>query len=177
MGNYTTASGGFSTAMSSGTEATGDYSTAMGNSTKARSYGETAIGLYNTDYTPGSTTNSNSNDRLFVAGNGTSSTFRSNAFAVLKNGNVNFSGVITDDGSGLTNLPLVSGMDGSPGADGATGATGPTGVTASISGILYTVTDSSLLKTKITNQEDITNLCVSKITNMRELFSSKYSFN
>ena len=51
------------------------------------------------------------------------------------------------------------------------------GDTASIGGILYTVTDSSLLKTKITNQEDITNLCVSRITNMRELFSNNYSFN
>ena len=51
------------------------------------------------------------------------------------------------------------------------------GDTASIGGILYTVTDSSLLKTKITNQEDITNLCVSRITDMGRMFYGVSSFN
>lgn len=107
MGNMTTASGHFSTAMgrfsvANGENSTamgywghasGDYSTVMGQHTNAPSAYETAIGRYNIDYTPANPTDWNSNERLFVIGNGTGSTSRSNALTVLKNGNI---GIGTD---------------------------------------------------------------------------------
>tara|TARA_R110002049_G_scaffold99113_6_gene241678 strand:- start:4113 stop:5420 length:1308 start_codon:yes stop_codon:yes gene_type:complete len=64
--------------------ATGNNSIAMGYRTTAPSYLETAIGRLNSDYTPASTTSWNSEDRLFVIGNGASN--RNNAMTVLKNG-------------------------------------------------------------------------------------------
>jgi len=45
------------------------------------------MGIFNTDYTPSSTTNFVNGDRLFVIGNGTGSLGRSDAVTVLKNGN------------------------------------------------------------------------------------------
>ena len=87
MGSSTTASGQTSTAMGQETSASGETSTAMGRNTTAPSFGETAIGLYNTTYTPASATNWDSSDRLFVVGNGTTSTTRSDAMVILKNGN------------------------------------------------------------------------------------------
>ena len=101
MGNYTTASASYSTAMGYYTDATGGYSTAMGNNATASgsvsfamgnyvsapSGYETAIGCWSTNYTPVSTTGSFGGDRLFVIGNGTSTSERSNAITVLKNGN------------------------------------------------------------------------------------------
>ncbi|MDP6909817.1 MAG: tail fiber domain-containing protein, partial [Flavobacteriales bacterium] len=63
-------------------------STAMGYQTTAPSYLETVIGQFNTTYTPFSTAGWNAADRLFVIGNGTGSSARSNAMVVLKNGNV-----------------------------------------------------------------------------------------
>ena len=79
LGYGTLASGFASTAIGSVTTASGYSSTAMGYSTTAKSGYETAIGRYNTDYTPTSTTDWNSADRLFVIGNGTGPTARSDA--------------------------------------------------------------------------------------------------
>jgi len=87
MGGETTASGVASTAMGGETTASGYSSTAMGALTTAKSSYETVIGRLNSDYTPQSTTGWDPGDRLFVIGNGTSSTERSNAMTVLKNGN------------------------------------------------------------------------------------------
>ncbi|MGB0458350.1 MAG: tail fiber domain-containing protein, partial [Chitinophagales bacterium] len=70
------------------TNATGNLSTAMGNYTTAPSFSETVIGRYNTNYTPGNTSGWSTTDRLFVVGNGTNSTSRSDAMVILKNGNV-----------------------------------------------------------------------------------------
>jgi hypothetical protein len=109
MGRSTTSSGAYSTAMGRNTRATQEYSTSMGNTTTASgdvstamgvgsnafSYAETAIGIYNTTYTPTSTTDINSTDRLFVVGNGTSSSALSDALVMLKNGNTTFSGTVT----------------------------------------------------------------------------------
>jgi hypothetical protein len=86
MGLATTASGSGATAMGGETTASGNWSTAMGYLTTAPSFCETAIGSWNTTYTPLSTTSWNPSDRLFVIGNGNSSS--SNAVTVLKNGNV-----------------------------------------------------------------------------------------
>ncbi len=88
MGYWTTASELYSAAMGYYTTASGSASTAMGSYTAAPSFVEVVIGRHNTAYTPGSTTGWNSNDRLFVIGNGTSSSAQSNAMTVLKNGRV-----------------------------------------------------------------------------------------
>jgi hypothetical protein len=87
FGSSTTASGIVATSFGSGTTASGIGSTAMGGSTSAKSFIETALGLYNTDYTPASATTWVADDRLFVLGNGTSDSARSDALIVYKNGN------------------------------------------------------------------------------------------
>ncbi|MES1250095.1 MAG: hypothetical protein ABUL46_05390, partial [Chitinophaga rupis] len=56
------------------------------------SFGELVTGLYPTAYTAGSTTSIVPTDRLFNIGNGTSTTARSDAFTVLKNGNTTING-------------------------------------------------------------------------------------
>lgn len=94
IGSNTEASGVYSTAMGVNTEASGNLSTAIGVYTVASSPSETVIGTFNTNYTPNSTTNWDSNDRLFVVGNGNFSTGdRSNALTILKNANT---GIVTD---------------------------------------------------------------------------------
>ena len=73
--------------MGAFTTASGRSSTAMGHNTIVRSFGEMVIGSFNTDYTPNSATTWNSLDRLFVVGNGSSLSSRSDALVILKNGN------------------------------------------------------------------------------------------
>ncbi len=87
-GNGTIASGQYSVAMGYNTKANGTSSTTLGNNTTAASGYETVIGRFNTTYTPISLTGWNDSDRLFVIGNGTSSTLRCDALVVLKNGNI-----------------------------------------------------------------------------------------
>ena len=84
MGVATTALSVASTAMGFGTTASGSNSIAMGYSTNASSYLSTAMGRYNVD--GGNATSWVATDPLFEIGNGTSTTSRSNAFTVLKNG-------------------------------------------------------------------------------------------
>ncbi|MDP5169562.1 MAG: tail fiber domain-containing protein, partial [Bacteroidia bacterium] len=89
-GNDNLASG-FRSFVGGGAEnaSSGDYSSILGGYyNTAHSYGETAIGLYTETYTPQSTTAFNANDRLFVVGNGTgtSTSARSNALTILKDG-------------------------------------------------------------------------------------------
>ena len=84
MGRQTIASGDWSTALGRETVASGSFTTALGYHTIARGSGETAIGRYNTDYTP----TSSFTDRLFVVGNGTTLSTRSDAMVILRNGNV-----------------------------------------------------------------------------------------
>ena len=88
MGVNTKASGSNSTAMGQYTKASGSNTTAIGDQTTAKSFCETTIGRYNTSYSPNSTTGWDASDRLFVIGNGTSSSAESNALVVLKNGNI-----------------------------------------------------------------------------------------
>ncbi|HRY32399.1 MAG TPA: tail fiber domain-containing protein [Bacteroidales bacterium] len=95
MGYHTTASGYYSAAFGYYTTASGHCSKAMGSYTVAPSYVEVVIGRHNMAYTPGSSTGWNSSDRLFVIGNGTSSTAQSNAMTVLKNGRVGLQTVTT----------------------------------------------------------------------------------
>jgi hypothetical protein len=87
-GSVTTASGVQATAWGFNTIASGKGSTVWGENLTAPSFLETAIGNYNTDYTPASATTWNTNDRLFVIGNGTGVASRSDALVLLKNGNL-----------------------------------------------------------------------------------------
>ncbi len=114
FGTYCNSNGPYSQAFGYYTTASGSYSSAMGNYTTAPSGYETVIGRYNTTYTPFSTNDWNPADRLFVIGNG-SSISKSDAFTVLKNGNVGIgtstpsqklhvNGDIRLEGGGIQNL-------------------------------------------------------------------------
>jgi len=65
------------------TRAYGDRSVALGNVTEANSYAEVALGSYNTLISPKSFYQWNPQDRLFVIGNGSSYSNRSDALVVL----------------------------------------------------------------------------------------------
>jgi hypothetical protein len=86
MGYYTTASGEYSTAMGRNTTASGSSSTAMGDNTTAKSHAEVALGTYNTSYTPVSTNSSNTADRAFGVGIGTSSVALKDGLILYKDG-------------------------------------------------------------------------------------------
>ena len=70
--------------------ATGYYATAFGNNTYSKAFGSFVIGQYN--IIAGDSTQWKSTDPLFVVGNGLSSTDRSNAVTVYKNGRSIFTG-------------------------------------------------------------------------------------
>jgi hypothetical protein len=91
MGSGTLASGFGSTAIGNSTTASGNLSTALGASTTAPSLAETSVGRYNTSYVLGNNgaTAWNAADRLFVVGNGTSSSSLSNALIITKDGTMN----------------------------------------------------------------------------------------
>ena len=93
MGAGATASGSESTAMGSGTTASGNSSTAMGWLTTAQAYQSLALGRFNT--ISGSTTDWIATDPVLVVGNGTSSGSPSNAFTLLKNGDLTIAGTLT----------------------------------------------------------------------------------
>ena len=88
LGSDTYAWGSNSTAIGHATTADGKISVAMGDGTIAPSYGEVAIGRLNTNYTPLGENSWESADRLFVVGNGPSSSARSDAFSIYKNGDI-----------------------------------------------------------------------------------------
>lgn len=96
IGSGTLSSGDGATAIGNFTQASGFISTALGNNTHAKSGFETVIGSFNSDYTPISTTNWSGADRLFVVGNGTDNSNRSDALVILKNGNTGI-GVFNPD--------------------------------------------------------------------------------
>jgi hypothetical protein len=102
VGQNTTASGDASTALGISTNASGHYSTAIGGNTSAKSGYETVLGRWNTDYTPLNTSGWDPADRLFTIGNGTSSSSRSDALVVLKNGVSQFS-------PGGSNIQILAG--------------------------------------------------------------------
>ena len=65
----------------------GDYAGILGGrNNTAYSYGEIVLGYYNTVYTPGSAIAIDTTDKLFVIGNGASTSSRSNALTLLKDG-------------------------------------------------------------------------------------------
>lgn len=78
-GNSTTASGSCSHAEGYFTKATGDFSHAAGYCTIAQRH-QSAIGKYNREMSGGYENSQDSSVSLFIVGNGTSDTSRSNAF-------------------------------------------------------------------------------------------------
>jgi hypothetical protein len=95
--NYKTeASGNNSVAFNYKTEASGTNSFSAGIEAISNSFLQTAFGQFNDTTGTISSTSWNSADRLFVIGNGTSTT-RNNAFEVYKNGNTNIDGNLNVD--------------------------------------------------------------------------------
>lgn len=90
LGWVSTATSTNSVAIGAWANASGRGATALGDNTTAESGYETVVGRYNTDYTPGNVNNWHGSDRLFVVGNGTGSSARSDAMVMLKNGNTGF---------------------------------------------------------------------------------------
>ena len=86
----TRSNGNFSVAIGHYAHSDGNYSKAMGDHVTAYSAYETVLGRYNKSRTPGSTTDWISTDPLFVIGNGTGSSAKSDAMVILKNGEVYF---------------------------------------------------------------------------------------
>ncbi|MCF8347911.1 MAG: hypothetical protein K9G61_03780 [Bacteroidales bacterium] len=93
--------------------ASGEYSFAGGRGNTSQSYAETVIGVYAT-VGSGNQINSVLTDRLFVIGNGSSST-RSNALTILKNANATIGGSLTLNGNGTNTsitFPTTRGTNG-----------------------------------------------------------------
>ena len=86
IGSVSISSGNYSTAIGIGTQASGTYATAMGRLTTAQASNSFVVGRFN--ILDGSTTSWNALDPLFVVGNGASTSDRSNAFEVQKNGKI-----------------------------------------------------------------------------------------
>jgi len=95
MGDDTEAIGDYSTATGFRTRAYGDSSTAMGVLTTAQSYGSLALGKFN--IAAGSTAAWISTDPVLVVGNGSDVGNLSNAFTLLKNGNLTIAGTLTEN--------------------------------------------------------------------------------
>lgn len=101
--------GDMSVTLGYNNNAYGDYSIALGNQTWAEAYNSFVIGRHNIH--SGSQTSWVSTDPLFVIGNGADIFNHNNALTVYKNGNteidgaLDITGILTGDGSGLTNLP------------------------------------------------------------------------
>lgn len=81
-------------ASGSNVSALGLNSAAFGLGTTAQGYNQLVIGQYNILQGTG-TANTNAADALFIIGNGSSATARSNAFVVNRNGDVQISGKLT----------------------------------------------------------------------------------
>ncbi len=91
MGNFSTANGYLATTMGNGTIANGFTSVAIGHNTTAKALASLSIGMFNDDTDNPDEFTPENEDRLFQIGNGFSIfgfTSRSNAFTVLRNGNI-----------------------------------------------------------------------------------------
>ncbi len=102
FGFQTIASAVYSTSMGYNTNANGFYATSLGLSTNANAYASIALGRYNAG--GGSASSWLDEDPLFEVGNGTSNSEKSNAFTILKNGNI---GISTTNP--VTNLHITNG--------------------------------------------------------------------
>jgi len=139
-GNYSTLIGGYENtasgkaalAIGNDNTASGDHSTTIGSRLTGSSSYEVVVGRLNTLYTPISSTDWEDADRLFVVGNGSSVSSRSNAFTILKNANTTIGGSLTINGNGSESytFPSVKGTSGyflKTNADGTTEWATPSG--------------------------------------------------
>jgi hypothetical protein len=94
-GFLNSAQGTYSTAMGFSSTASGDRSFALGSFATAQAFNSVVIGRYNE--LAGLPSTWNSADPLLVAGNGTSTSDRSNALTLLKNGNLTIAGALTEN--------------------------------------------------------------------------------
>ena len=106
LGDATTATGGASTAMGSYTISSGSRSTAMGSYTNATGYSSLVAGIYN-DSLVSRQTAITTTTPIFIIGNGNSNSDRTNAFVVLKNGNV----AIGDNGNPVNKLQITGSIN------------------------------------------------------------------
>ena len=88
FGDNNISSGFASNSEGSGTTASGLASHAGGVGSVAGSYGETSLGSFNTTYTPSGITSFEISDRIFNVGNGLDINNRSDAFQIIKSGEV-----------------------------------------------------------------------------------------
>lgn len=102
LGVSSTASGQGSMAFGNSNTSSGNWATASGYNTVAQAYSSFVIGLWNLNPGTYNTTSVVSTDPVFVIGNGTSPTTRSNSITVLK------------DGKMLIGNPNLSGFMGTP---------------------------------------------------------------
>jgi len=115
--------GKYSHAQNRGTLASGDYSTAQGVETQARHEGSSASGLGTRTSADNQTVvgqyNSDDSNALYIVGNGSSNSNRSNAFTVSNTGEVNCS---TIEKTSATNVLVFRGQPtfDSSGANGIT---------------------------------------------------------
>ena len=91
-GQNNKAKGSASTSMGLGTTASGNNATSMGQETNATAVSSVAIGRFNDTIAGSSATNWVATDPVLMVGNGTSTTARSNAMTVYKNGDADISG-------------------------------------------------------------------------------------
>ncbi|MEM1119631.1 MAG: tail fiber domain-containing protein [Bacteroidota bacterium] len=110
FGWHSIASNVSTTAFGREAEASGYNATAIGSYVTAPSFAEVAIGTHNTAYTPNDNFNFDTNDRLFVVGNGTGPINRSDALIVYKNGNMDLNGALKVNNA--FTLPTVDGTVG-----------------------------------------------------------------
>ena len=103
-GSSNTATGPWSVAMNRGNSVPGTYATALGYSNIAQSYASTVVGRYN--LISGSASSWVNTDPLFVIGNGSGNSSRSNAFSVRKDGHTVINGKVSIGGDS-TSYDLV----------------------------------------------------------------------
>ncbi|HQO09634.1 MAG TPA: hypothetical protein PLK90_05835 [Clostridiales bacterium] len=90
MGLFSQSTGDYSTSIGSSTISSGMYSMALGNMVTSQAYNSFVVGRWN--IVGGLATGWQDMDPLFVVGNGSSDTDRSNAFTVSKDGHVGVGG-------------------------------------------------------------------------------------
>lgn len=94
IGSTSTASGNTSTAVGANLTSSAMFSMALGTGVVANAYAMVAVGSYNSPPATPNPTAWIGTDPLFVVGNGSSATAKSNALTILKNGTVLSSGSV-----------------------------------------------------------------------------------
>jgi len=91
-----------------GNQTHGFNSMSVGHRINTQSAYEIGLGTYNSNYSPISINSYDENDRLFVVGNGSGDSDRSDALVMLKNGNTTLNGTFTIDGDNVGGDPAYT---------------------------------------------------------------------